>query len=118
MVTAGYSGTPLLKKLGIKPGFKLLLINEPDNYFELLEADVSDQLCRKNETTDWIHLFVKNNKEFETEMRKLIPIIKKNPNITIWVSWYKKTAGIVTDVTENVIRAFALKNNLVDVKVC
>jgi hypothetical protein len=118
MANAGYSGTPLLKKLGVKPDYKLLLINEPDNYFELLETDVSDQICKKNETADWIHLFVKNNKEFETEMKKLKPLIQKNPNVIIWVSWYKKAAGIVTDVTEDVIRNFALKNNLVDIKVC
>ncbi len=118
MATAGYSGTPLLKKIGIKAEHKLLLINEPKNYFELLEVNISDQLCKKNETPDLIHLFVKTNKEFETEMKKLKPIIKKNPNLTIWISWYKKTAGIVTDVTENVIRNFALKNGLVDVKVC
>ncbi|HEV8286216.1 MAG TPA: hypothetical protein VGQ09_18035 [Chitinophagaceae bacterium] len=115
---AGYSGTPLLKKLGIKPEYKLLLVNEPDNYFELLEVNISDQLCKKNETPDWIHLFVKNNKQFEIEMKKIKPVIKKNSNITIWVSWYKKTAGIKTDVTEDVIRNFALQNNLVDVKVC
>ncbi len=118
MATAGYSGTPLLKKIGIKAEHKLLLINEPKNYFELLEVNISDQLCKKNETPDLIHLFVKTNKEFETEMKKLKPIIKKNPNLAIWISWYKKTAGIVTDVTENVIRNFALKNGLVDVKVC
>ena len=58
MATAGYSGTPLLKKLGIKPGNKLLFVNQPRNYFELLEADVSDQLCNKNEVPDLIHLFV------------------------------------------------------------
>jgi hypothetical protein len=118
MATAGYSGTPLLKKLGIKPEHKLLLLSEPKNYFELLEVNVGDQLCKKNETPDLIHLFVKNNKEFETEMKKLKPVIKKNPNLTIWVSWYKKSAGIATDVTEDVIRNFALRNGLVDVKVC
>jgi hypothetical protein len=118
MATAGYSGTPLLKKLGIKPEHKLLLLNEPKNYFELLEVNVGYQLCKKNETPDLIHLFVKNNKDFETEMKKLKPVIKKNPNLTIWVSWYKKSAGIATDVTEDVIRNFALKNGLVDVKVC
>ena len=118
MSTAGYSGTPLLKKLGLKPNDKLLLLNEPGNYFELLESDVSKQLCKKNEIPDFIHLFAKNNKEFESEMKKIRFIIKKNPNISIWVSWYKKSAGIATDVTEDVIRNFALKNDLVDVKVC
>src|SRR5215216_7837042 len=92
MPAVGYSGTPLLKKLGIKPGLKILLLNSPDNYFELLEADISGQLCIKNETPDLIHLFVKNRKEFETTMIKLEPFCKKNPAITIWVSWYKKTA--------------------------
>ena len=77
MATAGYSGTPLIKKLGIKPESKVLLINEPDNYFDLLETDISDQLCKKNETPDFIHFFVKNNKEFETEMKKLKPIMQK-----------------------------------------
>ena len=46
---------------------KVLMINEPDNYYDLLEADISDQLCKKNETPDLVHLFVKNNKEFETK---------------------------------------------------
>ena len=115
---AGYSGTPLIKKLGIKPESKVSLINSPVGYFDLLETDIGDQLCKKNETPDIIHLFVKNNIEFETEMKKLKPIYRKNPNITIWISWYKKTARIPTDITEDVIRNYALKNNLVDVKVC
>ena len=118
MATIGYSGTPLLKKLGIKPEMKLLLINKPDNYYELLEMNISNQLCKKNETPDLIHLFVKMNKEFEIEMKKLKTICKKNTKVTIWVSWYKKTAGIATDITEDVIRNYALKNDLVDVKVC
>ncbi|MFI5186601.1 MAG: hypothetical protein ACHQF0_07755 [Chitinophagales bacterium] len=118
MTTPGYSGTPLLKKLGIKPDHKLLLINEPPGYFELLEVNISDQLSGKNETPDLIHLFVRNHKEFENEMKKIKFFINKNSNITIWVSWYKKSAGIATEVSENTIRNFALKNGLVDVKVC
>ena len=92
MSIAGYPGTPLIKKLGIKPAMKILLINQPGNYFELLETNITDQLCRKTETPGFIHLFVKNNKGFETEMKKLKPICKKNPAITIWISWYKKSA--------------------------
>ena len=118
MATAGYSGKALIDKLGIKPESKVLLLNEPDNYFELLETDISKQLCKKNETPEIAHLFVKSNKEFESEMKKLKTICKKNPTITIWVSWYKKTANIPTDITEDVIRNYALKNDLVDVKVC
>lgn len=118
MPIAGYSGTPLIKKLGIKPAMKILLINQPDNYFELLESNISDQLCRKTETPDFIHLFVKSNKEFETEMKELESFCKKNPTITIWISWYKKTSKIPTDITEDTIRNYALRNELVDVKVC
>ncbi|NOT49827.1 MAG: DUF3052 domain-containing protein [Chitinophagaceae bacterium] len=118
MALAGYSGTPLLKKLGIKPEMKLLLINQPADYYLLLKTNVKDQLCKKNETPDLVHLFVKNNKEFETEMKKLKTVCKKNSAITIWVSWYKKPAKIPTDLTEDVIRHYALKNDLVDVKVC
>ena len=118
MTTVGYSGTPLLKKLGIKPEMIVLLINKPGDYNELLEADINDQSCKKNETPDLIHLFVKNVKEFETEMKKLKVFCKLNPNIIIWVSWYKKAAKITTDITEDTIRNYALKNDLVDVKVC
>lgn len=118
MPLAGYSGTPLLKKLGIKPGAKVLLLNRPDNYFELLEVDISEQLCSKNETPDLVHLFVKNNKEFEAAMKKLQTVYSKNPAITIWVSWYKQSSKITTDITEDTIRDYALKNGLVDVKVC
>ena len=118
MPNAGYSGTPLIQKLGIKPGMKVLLINKPDDYYELTEVNINNQLCKKNETPDFVHLFVKNVKEFEAEMKKLKFFCKNNPNIVIWVSWYKKAAKIPTDMTEDVIRNYALKNNFVDVKVC
>jgi hypothetical protein len=115
---AGYSGTPLLKKLGIRPEMKVLLINPPDGYNSLLETNINDQLCKKNETPDFVHLFVKTSKDFEVQMKKLKAVCKKNTSITIWASWYKKSAKIPTDVTEDVIRNYALKNDLVDVKVC
>ena len=62
MKPAGYSGTPLIKKLGIKPETKLSLINKPAGYYDWLGADLSDQLYKKNEIPDLIHLFVKTNK--------------------------------------------------------
>jgi len=108
----------LLKKLGIKPLMKILLVNSPDDYYDLLETDISEQLCKKNETPDFIHLFVKNEKEFESEMKKLKPVIKQNKEVIIWVSWYKKAAKIPTDITEDTVRNYALKNELVDIKVC
>jgi hypothetical protein len=118
MSTSGYSRTPLLQKLGIKPAMKLWLVNEPEDYFELLEFDISSSLCRQHEIPDFIHLFVTNHNEFETEMKKLKSVIKKNPQIILWVSWYKKSSKIVTDITEDDIRNYALKNGLVDIKVC
>jgi len=118
MASAGYSGTPLIKKLGIKPGSSVLLINHPGNYFELLETDISKQLCKRDGIPDIVHLFTSNNKDFENEMKKLKAVCKKNPAIIIWVSWYKKTANIPTDITEDTIRNYALKNGLVDIKVC
>ena len=118
MATAGYSRTALIKKLGIKPEMKVLIINKPGDYYKLLQVHIDDQLCKSNETPDIVHLFVKNAKEFESEMKKLKRICKQNPTIIVWVSWYKKAAKIPTDITEDVIRNYALKNDLVDVKVC
>jgi hypothetical protein len=118
MATAGYSGTPLLKKLGIKPEMKLLLINQPDDYYDLIKMNLMGQICKKNEIPGLIHLFVQYHKDFIAEMKKLNSFIKKNRNIIIWVSWYKKASKIETDITEDVIRNYALQNGLVDVKVC
>jgi len=118
MATVGYSGTALIKKLGIKPEMKVLIINKPDDYYKLLEVDIADQSCRSNEIPDFIHLFVKSVNEFESEMKALKSIYKKNSTVIIWVSWYKKAAKITTDFTEDAIRNYALENGLVDVKVC
>ena len=118
MARAGYSGIALIKKLGIKPEMKVLIINKPEDYYKLLEVDITDQSCKRNEIPDFIHLFVKSVKEFESEMKALKSVYKKNSTVIIWVSWYKKAAKIPTDITEDVIRDYALKNDLVDVKVC
>jgi hypothetical protein len=118
MATAGYSGTPLLKKLGLKEGLKVRLLHAPDNYFQLLEADISFQVCPPEEWPDWVHLFAANRRDFEEGMRSLKPAYRKNPKLVIWVSWYKKSSGKATDLTEDVIRGYALQNGLVDIKVC
>jgi hypothetical protein len=118
MPTSGYSGTPLLKKLGLKERMKVQLLHAPDNYFALLENNIQNQLCKKNEPPDFVHLFVKNNFEFETAMYELYPLYKKNTSLIIWVSWYKKASGIATDITEDIIRSYALGHGLVDIKVC
>jgi hypothetical protein len=118
MPAAGYSGTPLIKKLGIKEDMKVLLINAPENYFDLLEKNIQKQLSDKKTTPDFVHLFARTNLDFIKEMIHLKKICASNTNIIIWVSWYKKSSGITTDMTEDIIRNYALQNNLVDIKVC
>lgn len=118
MATTGYSGTPLLKKLGLKPEMKVSVFNAPDNYFDLLEQDITAQMITGKQIPDFIHLFAKNNAAFIKGMQKIFAYAKANTSIIIWISWYKKTSGIATDVTEDIIRNFALQHNLVDIKVC
>lgn len=118
MAIAGYSGTPLLQKLGIKSGMKVLVLHAPKNYFQLLQSDISRQYVSSTETPDFIHLFAETDAVFKNEMKKILQICKKNSSVIIWVSWYKKSSGIASDLNENLIRNFALKNDLVDIKVC
>ncbi len=116
MAAAGYSGTPLIKKLGIEPGMKVLLINAPDNYFELIEKNISPQLVKQKQAADLVHVFATTKKELE---KKFSGLIRTNPSpAVIWVSWYKKSAKISTDITEDTIREVVLPTGWVDVKVC
>ena len=112
----GYSGTPLIKKLGIKETDKIKLMNAPEEYFDWLGKDISNQFCKKNELPDIVHLFAKDYKTFETALQKIPGEIK--PTTAIWISWYKKSSRIPTDLNEDIIRNYALQNNLVDIKVC
>jgi hypothetical protein len=118
MATAGYSGTPLLKKLGITRSMKVQLVNAPADYFDWLGTDIRDQLAGPSDIADLVHVFATSNAAFEMALKKLKAVYKTNPQVIIWVSWYKKSAGIPTDLTEDVIRNYALQNDLVDVKVC
>lgn len=121
MSTAGYSSTPLLKKLGLKPEYRIWLLNPPADYADLLEYDPTPQIAdpkNPKQVPDWAHQFAINQKEFEKGMRILTAVAKKNPRLTVWVSWYKKAARIPTDLDENIIRDYALANGWVDVKVC
>lgn len=115
---AGYSGKPLAQKLGIKTGMKLFLVNAPENYGQLLDGlpENTVQVKDKTSTADLIHIFVKKISELET----YLPQSKKRltQDGMIWISWYKKSSGIPTDVTEDIIRATAFPLGLVDVKVC
>ena len=115
MAFAGYSGNPLLKKLGIKPELKLLLINQPANYFDLLGEDLSEQVI-KSTPADLVHIFATSRKELEKHFNA---VIKKLPSTsTVWISWYKKSAKIPTDITEDTIREIVLPTGWVDIKVC
>lgn len=115
IANSGYSDTPLLKKLGIKPEMKVLLINPPVNYFDLLEADIQKQIV-KSAAADFVHVFAVKKAELEKSFPQLIK--KLPPNAIIWISWYKKAAKIPTDITEDTIREIVLPTGWVDVKVC
>ena len=115
-MTAGYSGTPLAKKLGIMPGASIMPIGAPDAYLEWVSPLPEGVRTVPKGPADLVHLFVTSRAALEAalpQVRAAIP-----PDGAIWVSWYKKTAKIPTDVTEDVIRDMALRGDLVDVKVC
>jgi hypothetical protein len=115
---AGYSGTPLAQKLGIKPATTVIAIGQPANYRKLLgkvasEIKISD---RATDNSSFIHFFTTRRSELEKQLPQLRKKIADTG--TIWVSWPKKSARVPTDVTEDVIRAVALPLGFVDVKVC
>ncbi|MEX6688526.1 hypothetical protein QTN47_13515 [Danxiaibacter flavus] len=115
---AGYSSTPLAKKLGIKEHDHIAVINQPEYYFSLFSdlpssiELVTDSKVRKN----LIHYFTNQTNSYIKDLPKLKKQIEQNG--MIWISWPKKSSNIETDLNENIIRNFALKNGLVDVKVC
>lgn len=115
---AGYSGTPLVKKLGIKPGAAVHVIEPPKEYFNwlgTLPEGVSVKTKLAGEL-DFIHVFVKDQKTFQALFLKSKKFLKKDG--MLWVSWPKKASKMVTDLDENRIRDFGLNEGLVDVKVC
>jgi hypothetical protein len=112
---AGYSGTPLPKKLGIKPLFRIALSNMPPD----VQADLKDALadCKNaSDTVDFAMIFVKSRSDLK---KQFAPAAKKlTPAGMLWVSWPKKNSGISSDLTEDVVREIGLDAGLVDVKVC
>ena len=115
---AGYSGTPLPQKLGIKPGLTVVAINPPANYRRLL-GQIPDSVTfseRLKSGSSFVHLFTSRRSEMQKKMSILRDKISDNG--AIWVSWPKKSSGISTDVTEDVIREIALPFGFVDIKVC
>lgn len=118
MSTIGYSGTPLAKKLGIKAGYKVFLVNEPKHYLLLFEdmPEVDYVVNPSKETIDFIHLFCTSKSDFKKQSLKLKPFLKMTG--MLWASWPKGSSKIETDLNRDYIREYLLANGLVDVKVC
>ena len=115
---AGYSATPLFAKLGIKTGYRVFFRNPPPSYFDLLSPFPEGTSVAKSFTGyfDLIQIFSKSFADFQKDLRKGVDHLKQDG--MIWISWPKKTSGIVSDLDENKIRAFGLSVGLVDIKVC
>ena len=117
-MAAGYSGTPLVKKLGIKSGTQIALLKAPAHYRDLL-GELPDGLEIDNAIEradyDFVHAFYLWRVDYEADLPGLKSAIHKNG--MIWISWYKKAAKMPTDITEDVVREIALEGGLVDVKV-
>jgi hypothetical protein len=115
---AGYSGTPLAKKLGIKSGSRIHLRHAPEGYLDLV-APLPEGVAlaaRLGESVDLVHVFSTRRQELAKDLETCRK--KMRPDAMIWVSWPKKTAKVPTDIVEDTIRDVALPLGLVDVKVC
>jgi len=115
---AGYSGKPLVQKLGIKPGFCIFVDGLSVGYGDIV-GDLPDgvRIMRVAKAPlDLVHLFATEAKGLAARLRSYRKAIA--PDGMIWASWPKKATGVATDVTETVVRATALANGLVDIKVC
>jgi len=116
---AGYSKTPLAKKLGIKEGFVIKLVNDPPHYLSLFSDFPSEikytEKAEKN-SIDFIHLFCKTFDDLKNNASELMNQLKKDG--LMWVSWPKGSSSIQTDLKREPIREHLLHIGLVDVKVC
>ncbi len=116
---AGYSGTPLVKKLGIKSGHRLALLGAPDGFdgtLGELPADTLTQADLGGELLDVIVLFAPNRASLERGFRAAAR--RLSPAGGLWVAWPKQSSGVKTDLTETIVRAIGLDTGLVDNKVC
>ena len=117
-MTAGYSGTPLARKLSLKPGMRTWWDGIPDAVRDEIEREglELDVLEGAQAPIEAAHIFVTLRAEMEDKLRALRPLLA--PSGFIWVSWPKKASKVPTDITEDVIRDIALPMGLVDIKVC
>ncbi len=117
-MTAGYSGTPLAKKLGLVPGIRAWFHNMPDSVRDEIDPvglNIDEQ-ASASDGLQCAHIFVTERKHLERQIVALRELIQ--PAGFIWVSWPKKAAKVPTDITEDIIREVALPIGLVDIKVC
>lgn len=117
-INAGYSGTPLAQKLGIKSGFTVLTLGAPENYSELLgnPYDIKIIADKPAGRPDMIHFFTNSREGLFSRLPDLRNVIRQDG--AIWVSWFKKAANLPTEITEDTVREAALPLGLVDIKVC
>jgi len=115
---AGYSGTPLAQKLGIKEGCKICLSNAPGHYLKLVSPlPPGVKVVRSlSSDTDIVHLFSTSRSRLAKTLRATLTKLREDA--AIWVSWPKKASKLPTDITEDTIREVALPLGLVDIKVC
>jgi hypothetical protein len=115
---AGYSGTPLAKKLGIGPDCRIHVANAPGDYFDLVAPLPKGVkvVPRISSDIDIVHLFSTSRSDLAAKLRATLARLK--PDATIWVSWPKKSSKVPTDISEDTIRELALPLGLVDIKVC
>jgi hypothetical protein len=115
---AGYSGTPLAKKLGIREGHRVRIQGAPGDYLDLVSPIPKNVRLSNNlrKDVDICHFFTRSASELEAQLPKLIRTIHHDG--MIWISWPKKSSGVRSSVTEDTIRSMALPLGLVDVKVC
>jgi hypothetical protein len=118
MAAAGYSGTPLAKKLGIASGSRVLAIGAPEDYAAWLAPLPEDVafVSKLTGNTAIIHLFCDQRTVLARELERLRKAIA--PSTAVWVSWPKKASKVPTDITEDTIREVALPLGFVDIKVC
>lgn len=118
VTTPGYSGTPLAKKLGIVEGSRVVALHAPSDYRAWLAPIPARVTFGRSVTaaTDVVHLFVDKSAVLAKALHTLRKAIR--PDATVWVSWPKKSSGLLTDVTEDEIRRACLPIGFVDVKVC
>jgi hypothetical protein len=115
---AGYSGKPVVQKLGLKPGFRIFVDGLSVAYSDVVGELPADMMVAKTAKAplDAVHLFATEAKGLAAKLRSYRQAIA--PDGMIWVSWPKKSSGVATNLTEKEVRETALANGLVDIKVC